>query len=402
MGGLPRLVLAEGLSVAGDWVLFTAASIAVFRETGSTVAVSVLWAFVAFPTVVLGPIAGAAADRYDRRRLMIGSDILSAAVLGLCLLVVASGFTLAGVYASVLVVNVLATFHRPASEALLPSLAGGENIGRANSALRMATRLAMIGGPAVASGLTTVGGFGLVLAVDAVTFLGSSALIAGIVGARVVHDGPHVDSPFRGALAGLTYARNHGRVRTIIGAVGVTMLVAPIVNAGTLALVSDALQLPESRYGILLAAEGAGALALALLFTYLGPRIPLLPTGAAALLTTGGATVALGLSPGMAMAIASMVVMGMGVVGLQVAFASYLQRQTPDEFRGRVMGLVSMVSSVGALLGLAAAGPFVYLLGVRAAFALAGVLICLSAIPVLLLLRQPGALNADSVASEVA
>jgi MFS family permease len=366
------------------------------------VAVSVLWAFVALPTVVLGPIAGAAADRYDRRLLMVGADIISAAVLGLCLLVVASGFTLAGVYASVLAVNVLATFHRPASEALLPSLAGDENIGRANSALRMATRLAMIGGPALASGLTTVGGFGLVLAVDAVTFLGSSALIAGIVSARVVRDGSHVDSPLRSALAGLTYARNHRAVRTVIGAVGLTMLVASIVNAGTLALVSDALHLPESRYGILLAAEGGGALALALLFTYLGPRIPLLPTGAAALLTTGGATVALGLSPGMAMAIAAQVVMGMGVVGLQVAFASYLQRETPDEFRGRVMSLVLMVSSVGALLGLAATGPSVYLLGVRAALAFAGGLICLSALPVLLLLRQPAALSPETVAPEVA
>src|SRR6187551_286363 len=54
---LARLVLAEGTSVAGDWVLITAASIAVFRKTDSTVAVSLLLALVALPTILLGPIA---------------------------------------------------------------------------------------------------------------------------------------------------------------------------------------------------------------------------------------------------------------------------------------------------------------------------------------------------------
>jgi MFS family permease len=88
-------------------------------------------------------------------------------------------------------------------------------------------------------------------------------------------------------------------------------------------------------------------------------------------------------------ALIAMILMGMGVVGLQVAFTSYLQRETVDAFRGRVMSLVSIVASIAAILGLTATGPFVYVLGVRAAFVVAGGVICLSSIPVVALLRLP-------------
>ena len=60
--GLGYLVGSEGISVAGDWVLLTAAAVTVFKETGSTTAVSLMLGLAVVPTVLLGPIAGAVAD----------------------------------------------------------------------------------------------------------------------------------------------------------------------------------------------------------------------------------------------------------------------------------------------------------------------------------------------------
>ena len=403
LGALGRLVLAEGISVSGDWLLFTAASIVVFERTGSTVAVSLLWAFVAIPTVLLGPIAGAMADRHDRRYIMVGCDLTSAVVLAACLPLVAAGFTLAAVYASVLAANVLAAFHRPASEALLPTLAPDESLGRANSALRMATRVAMIGGPAAASALTATGGLMLVLAVDAGTFAASALVIAGIRGSHVAEAAAgHAGSALRAALEGFRYARSNRRVRAVVLSVGATMLVAPLVNVTAVALVSDALHEPESRYGLLLAAEGGGALALAALFIVIGPRLPLLPTGTVALLLIGISTVALGLSQNLGAAIAANTINGMAVVAMQVSFVSYLQQVTVDEFRGRVMGLISTVASVGSLLGLAAAGPLVVALGVRGTFVAAGIAVCAAALPALILLVRPAPAATPATAPEIA
>jgi len=387
--GLANLIAAEGVSVAGDWVLNTAASIAVFRETSSTAAVSLLLALAALPTLALAPLAGAIADRSDRRHVMAWADAISAIVLLLCVGAAMLGFGLASEFAAVFVVAGLATFHRPASEALLPSLAGERDLGRVNSTLRLASRLAIIIGPAIASGLMTIGGFSLVLVVDAASFVVSASLIAAIPAVRLATSATG-HSAFRAAAAGLSYARRTPHVRTIVLAIGITMLVAPIVNAGTLTLVSETLHLPESRYGVLLSAEGGGALALALLFMYLGPRLKLLPVGAAALITTGAATILLGAAPGMLVALLAMAIMGMGVVGLQICFASYLQKETEDEMRGRVMSLVSMVASSAGLIGFALAGPAVYAVGVREAFAAAGIVICLSAVPVLRMVAGMG------------
>lgn len=384
--GLRYLVGSAGISVAGDWVLLTAAAIVVFRETSSTTAVSILLGLAAVPVVLLGPFAGAVADRYDRRLIMMVADVLNAAALLTCLGIVAAGHVLPGVYLAVGAVATVSTFHRPASEALLPNLVSADGLGRANSTIRLATRLAQIVGPAVAGGLITAGGVRLVLAADAASFLISGGLVLFIAAsaAKPAPDGSS-HSPFRAAAAGIGYARRRANVRTVIFAIGVISLVGPVVNAGTITLVSDELDLPDNRYALLLAIEGAGALVLALAFLALGKRLRVLPAGAGALIVTGVSAVLLGAAPDLWTAGVAMALQGAGVVGMQVGLASYLQRETEDNFRGRVMSLVSMVASFAALVGFAGAGPLVELVGVRQAFGLVGMVIVASSVPVVLL-----------------
>lgn len=384
--GFRYLVGSEGISVAGDWVLLTAAAVTVFKETGSTTAVSLMLGLAAVPTVLLGPLAGAVADRFDRRRIMLLADLLSAAVLFACLAGVAAGLELPAVYLAVAAVAVISTFDRPASEALLPNLVATGGLGRANSGVRLATRLAQIAGPAAASGLLSSGGLSLVLTVDAASFLFSALLVLGIdrgVSMPAREGGSH--SAWRSAAAGAAYVRARGRLFTVMAAIGVVSLMGPIVNAGTITLVSDELQLADSRYGILLAVEGGGALLLALTFLGLGKRIRLLPTGAAALIVTGASAVLLGMAPNLLTASLAMALQGAGVVGLQVGFASYLQGETEDAFRGRVMSLVSVVASFAAIVGFAGAGPLVDSIGVRVAFGLVGAVIMVVALPVVAL-----------------
>ena len=107
-----------------------------------------------------------------------------------------------------------------------------------------------------------------------------------------------------------------------------------------------------------------------------GHRLPLLATGAIALLVIGLSTVALGISPNIWVATTANTVMGMAVVAMQ-SVVSYLQQMVVDEFRGRVLSLISTISSVGALAGLALTGPLVWAAGVRGAIVLAGAVVCL-------------------------
>ncbi len=285
-------------------------------------------------------------------------------------------------FVAIVSVASLGAFYRPAAQALLPSLASSEQIGRANSALRLATGLASIIGPALAAFMIERGGLDFVLAADAGTFLVSAGLVLFIrrIPPRLVTAGRR--NAFRDAWAGLDYAGKNPRIRTITAAVGVVMLVGTLVNTGTLPLVSRTLELPESRYGTLLAIEGAGAMALAVIFLTVGPGKRLLVTGAFALIGTGATTLALGSAQGFSVAAGAILLQGASVVGLQVAFSSYLQQEAEDAFRGRVMSLVGMVASFAQLVGYAVAGPLIEWLGPRTAFIIAGSAVCLVAIPV--------------------
>ncbi len=379
--GIINLVLAQAISVSGDMVLLTAASIAVFQATDSATAVSLLLAVAALPTVVLGPFAGTIADWFPRRTLLVITDLACAVACVLSLAVSRALPLEAAAFFSIASVSALSAFYRPAAQALVPSLVSSDSLGRANSALRLATSLASIAGPAAAAFMVGRGGLELVLAVDAASFLVSAGL------ALMIQHVPLAATParrniFRDATAGLDYVRRSSNIRTVTTAIGVVLLVGTLVNAGTLPLVTRSLELPAGRYGALLAVEGAGAMALAVILVVFGPGTRLLVTGSFALLGAGATTIALGGSPSFAVSAAALLLQGASVVAFQVAFSSYLQQQTEDAFRGRVMSLVGVVASLAQLLGFAVAGPLIDWLGPRTAFFLAGAAVCAVAVPV--------------------
>jgi MFS family permease len=379
--GVFNLVLGQAISVSGDLLLLTAASIAVYDKTNSATAVSLLLALAALPTVVLGPIAGTFADWFPRRRILVGTDLACAAACGVSLLIARALPVQAAAFTSISTVATLSAFYRPAAQALVPSLVSQQGLGRANSAIRLATSLAAISGPAAAAFLTERGGLELVLVVDGASFLVSAGLALMIQ--RIPPGlGSTRRNAFKDAWAGVDYARRSRNIRVVTAAVGVVLLAGTLVNAGTLPLVSQSLDLPDSRYGALLAIEGAGAMALAVLLIILGPGKRLLVTGSFALIGTGGTTMALGSAATFGVAAVAILLQGASVVAFQVAFASYLQHEAEDAYRGRVMSLVGMVASLAQLLGFAVAGPLIDAAGPRAAFLAAGAAVCLVAVPV--------------------
>ncbi len=379
--GVFNLVLGQAISASGDLLLLTAASIVVYDKTNSATAVSLLLAMAALPTVVLGPIAGTIADWFPRRRILVGTDIASAAACGVALLLARTLPVQAAAFASISTVSTLSAFYRPAAQALVPSLVSQEGLGRANSAIRLATSLAAISGPAAAAFLTERGGLELVLVVDGASFLVSAGLALMIQ--RIPPAlGSTRRNAFKDAWAGVDYARRNRNIRVVTAAVGVVLLAGTLVNAGTLPLVSRSLDLPDSRYGALLAIEGAGAMGLAVLLIIVGPGKRLLVTGSFALIGTGATTIALGSAGTFGVAAAAILFQGASVVAFQVAFASYLQHEAEDAYRGRVMSLVGMVASLAQLLGFAVAGPLIDATGPRAAFLAAGAAVCLVAVPV--------------------
>jgi MFS family permease len=108
-------------SIAGDWVLNAALPFFVYERTGSTIATAGMIVAELAPGVVMGSISGVFVDRWDRKHVLVVSNVLQAATVG-ALLLVARPELLWLVYAVAAVQSLIASFSVPAEGALLPTL----------------------------------------------------------------------------------------------------------------------------------------------------------------------------------------------------------------------------------------------------------------------------------------
>ena len=135
--------------------------------------------FISFATpAVLNPLAGGIADRFDRRRVLIASDLLGA----LCFVGMAFASAPALLVALAFPAGVAEAPFLPASGGLVPSLADPARLGEANSRLAVAKTVGTVAGPILGGGLVAVFSGHAAFAFNAASFLGSAALIATIRG----------------------------------------------------------------------------------------------------------------------------------------------------------------------------------------------------------------------------
>lgn len=165
-----KLFTAQAISDIGDGMTFMALLLLVNELTHSPAALAVLSIAVAVPSMVVGIIAGAYADRLDRRRIMLVSDTLRA-LLVLAFVVAGTVERLPILYVAAFLQAAIGTFFSPARSAMIPKVVPAEGLLAANSL----GQLSRIIGNLVGTGLTGViiaatGAFWPAFAVDAATF----------------------------------------------------------------------------------------------------------------------------------------------------------------------------------------------------------------------------------------
>ncbi|MDQ6682188.1 MAG: MFS transporter [Chloroflexota bacterium] len=164
------------VSFFGDRVHQVALGVLV-AQRGSPLEVGFTFAATAVPNVVLGPLAGALADRWDRRRTMIGCDLVRA---GLVLLVpLAIGVSIGLVYLLAFAVATVSLLFRPAKNAVMPLIVGGDDLVTANSASTVSETLADLIGYPVAGIIVAVLGplVAAAFVLDSATYLVSALLL---------------------------------------------------------------------------------------------------------------------------------------------------------------------------------------------------------------------------------
>ncbi len=346
-----RLFFAgQAVSLAGTWMQSVAQAWLVWRLTHSSGMLGVVNFLGQVPVFLFGVWAGSIADSHQRRRVVLvtqANAILQATIL--------AALTLSGVvrpWHVVVLAGMLGmtyAFEIPARQALLSDLAGGDfpNAIALNSSIVNAARVA---GPALAGLVVASIGEGWAFALNALSFVGT---YYALVVMRPPPQPVHAGSRSAHVLEGLAYAGRTSHVRALLALLATSSFFAMPYQTLLPVLASDVLRGGARLYGMLLACAGAGALAgaIGLLLRKglrgLGRRVAVGST------LLGSGVLALSLSRSVAFSAAALAVVGFGFITQMAGTMTLLQGLAPNEMRGRVMGLFSMlfvgVTPFGAL-----------------------------------------------------
>jgi len=358
------LWLAQAVSLGGDWFTLIALAVLVSRDSGgSGLAVGGIVVAQVLPMVVVGPFGGVLADRFDRRRLLVASDLLRALVV-LLLVPVASSGRLPWIYALALLHFTVSTVFEPTRSALIPRLVEPPRLVAAYTlgAVTWSTMTAAggIAGGTLLSLLGVTGAF----VVDALTFFVSAGLIAAIPplprekGEPAAGPDPAA-APGPGVRLrdGLAWAAAHPADASglfIKAIAGVAIVDGFLVIYGTRVFPHG----PDGArsVGLLWACFGLGALLGPTLLNLANDgtvgRMRRLVVAGAAFVVTG--VFLLAAAPSLAVAGLAIVVRGMGGSANWTYSTILLQKRVPDRMLGRLFALdlanTHLVSMVFTLL----------------------------------------------------
>src|SRR6266508_253843 len=225
MDAARRLALGRLISLMGGSAAYIALIAALYERTGSAAWVSAALFAGVIGSVIGAPAAGYIGDRYDRRRVMIATDLGSAAVAGAMALVIDRPAALVILFG---LLAVATSPFAPASAAAIPNLVGEDAVARANALVAATTSAGYLLGPLAGGLLLGVGASAPTLfAADGATFVVSAAFVAsirrsfGTVGGTESHPG---------VLAGVRLIVRERVLRLLVAASMTSLLGIGIVN----------------------------------------------------------------------------------------------------------------------------------------------------------------------------
>ena len=358
----------------GDALTSLALLILTQRLTGSTAAVAGTAIAIALPQLLVGLVAGVMVDRWSRRRVMIASDLIRAALV-LGFIAVTSADQLGLLYAIAFTQAGVGTFFNPARATLLAEVLPADQLLPANSLMDMSRVVTGVAGVAAAGVLaSTSESLSVVFIVDAATFLVSAALIARVTVTPAQTERTRAPI-FRELVTGLALIRDARLLIGVVTAGAVAMLGLGAVNVLLVPFVVDDLGASEAWFGVL---EGAMVAAMvvsggivAALASWLQPT-HLISVGAIGL---GAVVAGLSLAHAPWQLLPLMFAAGACVTPLQASVTTLLQTKVAPELRARTNAAFATLVSAANLVSMLLAGTAAAIAGIRGVLIGAGAVV---------------------------
>ncbi len=377
-GNFRRLYVASVTSAAGASVAVVSVAWLVYAETGSALAITYVGLASIVPGLVLGLLAGALADRYNRRRVMVVSDVSRAAIMaGLAVTLYFAGFQLLTVLGVVVVVNAFSALFLPASSALLPRVIDRTGLEAANGLLQGSTQAAQMIGSAAGGAVIAAVGVVPGLAVNSLTYLVSAACVLSIAASFGQPTASIPGTAGRPTVVqdireGLAYMRDHLAVLEVTLGFLPGNLFWSMITSFTVVYSAAYFAASAGAYGYLVAALGGGFALGAFLAIRLRPRSHAGLVMCLCVVIQGVAALGLSFSHVYAASFALILLLGAGAGLINATYASTMQAIVPNRILGRVLSVDLVGSFAGIPAGLIVGGLLATDYGVGVSYAVAG------------------------------
>ena len=418
------LWIGQTISFIGDYFYWLAIPIMVERLTGSALLVGLSVISSALPMLVLGPIAGVFVDRWDRKRTMIIADILRALLVLLCL-TVRTPEQVWVYYVVGFLMSCVSRFFFPSQNAVLPLVVPDKNdLLAANGLMQIVQTMGLLVGPALAGFSIGMWGEQVAFLVDSGTFMLSALAISIMTVPRTTAGrgtaqgaGSEVSAMWNELRDGVTYLFGS---RTMVG----VLLCMAVVQLGLGAI--NVIWVPFMQRTFGLGPEGLGAvdtaqgLGMALGGVGLGlvvARVTKRQMAGWSIIFIGLMIALMGLAPSLSLAtlfpglgadgamvdmtvgqrllhmplalLLYSLLLGVALVPAQSALMTMMQLAVPDLKRGRVGSALNALTTAAGLVSMAVVAASGEVVGLRAIYVAAGMIISAAGVVGLLVLEEP-------------
>ena len=362
-----RLVVgAIGLSALGDWVAIVALGLYVKEVADSGLVVAALWVCLFGPSVAGAGLAGLLVDRLEATRVLAAVSALG--VLGAVALALSGGIVPVLVLTALL--GLVFAVSQPAEFALVPVLAGERGVRAANGQVETVRYVGYAIGPLLGGILFAVGGLGLAMLIDALTF---AAVAGAALALRVRRAGAGADEQEAPrARDGLVFLfRDRVLSLAMLVAFG-SLLFMSAVWVGELFFVEDVLGRGEVAFGLMMSVWTVG-MALGAMLVSRRIAAGATATSALAAVAIQGAALALpAVFLGFGFFLACMFMGGLAHGVKNVLFRSLIHSRVPDSLHGRAFAAYNGIRNSAELAAFAAGGLLIAAIGARGTVAYAG------------------------------
>jgi predicted MFS family arabinose efflux permease len=348
----------------------------IYQLTDSVVQLGLVRGIQLVPTLLISPVAGTAADRYSRKRLLLASQLAQGLAFAvLAALILSGGVAAWHVYVTAVVTGMMQAIQQPARASIVTESVPAESLTNAIGLTSLIFNMARLVGPALAGAIIALADTGGAYTVQAACLLIATAWTAQLPPMPHSHDatqGVRRESFARSIVEGWKFSWHN---RTVRAGILCTTIVSSLMFPFTTLLpvfARDLLDVGAQGQGILLAAMGVGALLSAATIALAGHRLERGRVMIDSSIGYGIALVVFAVSSSYPLSILAMAIAGLCHVHANALVHTVVQSYSPPAYRGRTMALFNM-SQMLSTAGSIVIGLLAVALGTRGAVAAMGI-----------------------------